>query len=80
MKKNKLRRGKSSIYNAETGKNTEDHLIQHFYSFDETNHGPDKWNGPSHGVMDRLYTISQDYNFPKSAVSSATLGFSLPLL
>ena len=58
MKKNKLRRGKSSIYNAKTGKNTEDHLIQHFYSFDETNHGPDKWNGPSHGVMDGNEEVS----------------------
>lgn len=80
MKKNKLRRGKTSIYTAKTGKNTEDHLIQHFYSSDETNHDPYKWNGPSHGVMDRLSTISQDYNLPKSAISSTTLGFSLPLL
>ena len=72
-------RGKSSIYNVKTGENIEDHLIQHFCSFDETNHDPDKWNGPIHGVMGKLYTTSQDYNLPKGAVSSTTLGFSLPL-
>ena len=72
VKKNKDE--EREIYNTKTGKNIEGHLIQPFYSVDRTNHDPDKWNGPSHGGMHRLYTTPQDYNLSKSDVSSTTLG------